>query len=461
MTLPSRPGRLRVGVHPGPDLGDGGFDEVGGGPVRPGARDVEHEVAQHLPAARGVHDLRMELDPVQAPVGVDQAGIRGGIGLGGRAEALRQPRDGVAVAHPDRLLPVQAAEQPVIRGDREGGRAVLPPVGGQDVTTELDGHQLGAVADAQDGQTAAPDRAVRPGCARVVDGVGAAGEDDALGAPIDDRPERGVVRHQLRVDVQLAHAARDELGELAAEVEHDHAVGRFRGDEDRGPVVRGTVGRRRVERDLQVGLHLRVIRREDPVAGVGERAVHGLAALRRRGGPRGGGGGGLRGCGRLRGGGRGGLVRWVRRAVRRGPLVRQSIAPVGPRRPSARLRPVYRPGCAGATGGSHRVACRGVGGRRRVPVRGADRPGPAGGAGVADPPEMSRPELELPGRPCRTANPVPGRSRGRARCRAPGASRCPPPRHAARARDPGARRPRRWNARPRHSRCRPRTRGRS
>ena len=89
----------------------------------------------------------------------------------------------------------------------------------------------------------------------------------------------GVVGQQLRVDVQLAHAACDELRELAAEVEHDDAVGRLRRAVDRWAGRRAVAfGRRRVEGDLEVRLDLGVVGREDAVAGVGRLAMDGLAA---------------------------------------------------------------------------------------------------------------------------------------------------------------------------------------
>ncbi len=92
--------------------------------------------------------------------------------------------------------------------------------------------------------------------------------------------ERRVVGQQLRVDVQLTDATRDELRELAAEVEHDDAVGRLRRAADGGPLV-GIPGRGRgVERDLEVGLDLGVVGRQHAMAGVGLLAVDGLAALR-------------------------------------------------------------------------------------------------------------------------------------------------------------------------------------
>ena len=139
-------------------------------------------------------------------------------------EALGQPRDRVAVAHPDRLLALDAGEQAVVRGDADVGRAVLAVVGREDVAAELVGHQLRAVADAEDGDAAGPDGRVGPRRVRVVDRVRAARQDDRARAAPLELVVRRVVRQQLRVDVELADAPRDELRELAAEVEDDDGL---------------------------------------------------------------------------------------------------------------------------------------------------------------------------------------------------------------------------------------------
>ena len=68
--------------------------------------------------------------------------------------------------------------------------------------------------------------------------------------------------------------------ELAAEVEHDDAVGRLRRAADGGTVVLGRALRGgRVEGDLEIGLDLGIVGREHTVAGVGDLAVDGLAAF--------------------------------------------------------------------------------------------------------------------------------------------------------------------------------------
>ena len=84
--------------------------------------------------------------------------------------------------------------------------------------------------------------------------------------------------------MELADAAGDELGELAAEVEDDDRVGLrgarlAAGDGAAGTVDLRALGRRGVEGDLQVRLDLGVVRGEHAVARVGGLAVDGRAAL--------------------------------------------------------------------------------------------------------------------------------------------------------------------------------------
>ena len=89
----------------------------------------------------------MELDPVEVPIGIGEAGERGGIGLGGGMEAVRRPHDRVAVAHPHRLLAVDARKEAVLAGDRHRCGTVFAPGGRRHLATEVICHQLQAVAD--------------------------------------------------------------------------------------------------------------------------------------------------------------------------------------------------------------------------------------------------------------------------------------------------------------------------
>ena len=147
-----------------------------------------------------------------------------------------------------------------------------------DVAAQFVGHQLGAVADAEDGDAPGPDGRVRPWGVGVVDRVRAAGQDDRPGAPALEFGERRVVRQQLGVDVQFADAPGDQLGELAAEVEDDDGRALLLVRGGRAIVGRAIRGRG-FQRGLEIGLDLGVVGGQDPVTGVGLLAVDRLATL--------------------------------------------------------------------------------------------------------------------------------------------------------------------------------------
>ena len=81
--------------------------------------------------------------------------------------------------------------------------------------------------------------------------------------------------------MQLSHATGDQLGELAAEVEDGDGAGLW--DDGRGgrPILGRADRGRRVERHLEIGLHLGIVGREHAVARVGGLPVDGLAAILR------------------------------------------------------------------------------------------------------------------------------------------------------------------------------------
>ncbi len=134
---------------------------------------------------------------------------------------------------------------------------------------------------------AGPDRRVGAGGARVIDRVRAARQDDrARPATLQFRVRR-VVRKQLRVDIEFAHAPCDQLRELAPEIEDDHGFALVVSIGRSGAIVRGALRGRRLERRLEVGLDLGVIGCQDAVAGVGGFAMDGLAAGWARGPVRG------------------------------------------------------------------------------------------------------------------------------------------------------------------------------
>src|SRR5438132_3851345 len=98
---------------------------------------------------------------------------------------------------------------------------VLPVRRRRDLTAELVGEELHAVADAEHGEAGLEDVSGGLRSAFVVDGGWAAGEDEAARVePLDLLPG-SVVGDELAVDVALADAAGDEHRVLGTEVDND------------------------------------------------------------------------------------------------------------------------------------------------------------------------------------------------------------------------------------------------
>ena len=161
-------------------------------PVAGAAADVVHEVAQHLLAFRSVQHFRMELDRVQALLGVLCRSYR-------------------------------AVDR--VSSDLKAGRCLLNIVlalrCAADVTAQQMHHQLAAVADAQHRHTPVEDLRVDRGGILQINAVGAAGKDDSLGVLCLDNRQIGFIGIDFTVDIVLADAARDQLIVLAAKVQHD------------------------------------------------------------------------------------------------------------------------------------------------------------------------------------------------------------------------------------------------
>ena len=188
------------------------------------------EVLEHaLPELR-VLDLRMPLHPVQLAGVARERGHRGRVARRQHLETVRRFDDGVAVTHP-RGLRVRLAAQELAAathpaGGRQShlGRAVLARAGRGDLAAELLRHDLEAVADAEGRDPELEHTTVELGRALLVDARRAATQHDARGVLGGDLGSRDRVRHDLAVDAGLAHAARDQLGVLGAEVDDEHGM---------------------------------------------------------------------------------------------------------------------------------------------------------------------------------------------------------------------------------------------
>ena len=106
--------------------------------------------------------------------------------------------------------------------------AVLAAGAWGNFTAEPLAEELHAVADAEDGDAGVVDALVGLGRALGVDAGGAAGEDDAGGAQAFEDAGGDIVADDFRVDVELAHAARDDLRVLRTKIEDENLAGHGR-----------------------------------------------------------------------------------------------------------------------------------------------------------------------------------------------------------------------------------------
>ena len=146
-----------------------------------------------------------------------------------RAKSRRQTHHAVAMAHPDLLalaLPPDPVGERRIVGHLDEGAAEFPVVRGLHLAAELLAHGLDAVADAEHRHAEANTTSGARGESASVTRGRPAGQDDRLGANAASALRRHpVIGLDLAIDPALAHATRDELGHLAAEIEDEDAVG--------------------------------------------------------------------------------------------------------------------------------------------------------------------------------------------------------------------------------------------
>ena len=198
------------------------LDHRGGRPRGRRVGDLVEEVLQHAHPVRRVHDLGMELHAVQR-----------------RARAPRRRRSASTAEPATTRAPSGAATTEsrcdihtvcslgrVLQQrrllDAQLGLAELRDAGAVDAAAEVERHQLHAVADAERRDAELEDARVDARRAVGVHRRRAAAQDDRVRVARAHRLRRDRVADELRVDAALAHAARDQLRVLAAEVEDEH-----------------------------------------------------------------------------------------------------------------------------------------------------------------------------------------------------------------------------------------------
>ena len=194
-------------------------------PFRRDAGDVAHEIGKDGRAARRMHHFGMELHAIEAALLVGDHGEGRAFRRRHHRKARRDGGDLVAMAHPHRLAAAfgQAFQQGrgvlahEFRRGRIRGCGRLRPA-----------RPIAPPSSSRHSRCPAPARPARTracGARGVSVSVTLAGPPDRMIARglFRQRRLRLVVGHDLAIDPGLAHAPRDELGHLAAEIDDQNA----------------------------------------------------------------------------------------------------------------------------------------------------------------------------------------------------------------------------------------------
>lgn len=165
----------------------------------------------------------VELYAVEAALLAAHGGAGAAVGMRNDAEAGRRAAHIVGVAHPADAFLRQAVEKRAVLGKKRHLAVLADAAGRADIAARHPSQQLVAVADTQHRDAKLQDTAVEVRGRLVIDAVWPARKDDAgIAGRADLRQRYPVVAAHLGIDVLLAHAARDELVVLTAEVKNEY-----------------------------------------------------------------------------------------------------------------------------------------------------------------------------------------------------------------------------------------------
>src|SRR5271156_4162222 len=202
------------------NLPDRAIDERLHLPGRGDLRDAVEKIRDDALSRFRVDDFGVELDAVELARGIAHRGD----GARNRAreylETGRRSEDGIAVRHPSTCFRVDSLEERRFARNIERRRAEFAVLRTHDLAAEIAGHELHAVADAEERDARGQHPRVDAGGALRQRALRAAGENDRRGFAALDIAPRRVVRQYLGIDVCFAHAARDQLRILRAEIQN-------------------------------------------------------------------------------------------------------------------------------------------------------------------------------------------------------------------------------------------------
>ena len=126
----------------------------------------------------------------------------------------------VLMAHPAHIVLFQTGEETGFIVQHYSGLAVFPAAGMGHHTAQSLGHELVAVADAQDRDAHFENPFIHAGGIFRIDTVGTAGQDDGLGILGFDLVQGVIVRNDFAVHTAFTNSSGNQLAVLCAEVNY-------------------------------------------------------------------------------------------------------------------------------------------------------------------------------------------------------------------------------------------------
>src|SRR5215207_8923397 len=199
-------------------------NDVDRSPLGSAAAGLVEEVLEDLHPVLCMPDFGMELDPEAPFPWVLERDNRDRGSLGSDLETFRDGEDGVSVARPGLLLVGCSGEEAIVALDDQIRAPVLPDLDGPHLPALHERHELHPITDAEYRYAEVEELGLDARSALLIDTVGTAREDDALGVFRPYRFYRRIVWNHLRVDAAFPNAARDQLRVLPAEIEYQDQV---------------------------------------------------------------------------------------------------------------------------------------------------------------------------------------------------------------------------------------------
>ncbi len=195
------------------------FDKRLRRPVAIDAADIKKEIVEDFRTLGRMHHFGVKLDAVEMPFFIGRNGVRDIAGRGHNFEPGRQGLKAVAVAHPHLRRRSDAFEKTALAGDIQHRPAIFAKSRFGQLAAQLVGHQLLAVADAEDRMRSLIERLRQ---ARRILGQNrsrAARQDIAPEVLIPIKPQVGIEGHDFAIDVLFPNPAGNQLCVLRPEIE--------------------------------------------------------------------------------------------------------------------------------------------------------------------------------------------------------------------------------------------------